>query len=690
MLTTINHIKNKYAQYSFNLATKIAIGFAAIGILFVVVVVNNFIGGQQLKNRLQQITEEVNPMVKHATAVNSTVQSIEPLVLGLISSDENAGFESAAVSLSEKVRSLETQLNDISSLPIFEKADKGFKDDTDQLLIDLENSKPLYDDLINMQKEIVFIIEQSNQLALAISEQEKALTPLLGDIYDELDNEILISMVYEANSSLNRGIWIIEKIKHAGNKQQLEASSAELKAWVGNFGSLLPSLIFGSDEEYFQVFVKRLAEIYTAMIKLLEGEEGLLALQLSKLDAQENQARVIDELRILIKHSQHSTTNMLERSFTVSEQVVVNVKDGVTSQNETNIVLGVSVIVGVSLVSLYLINYFRKSIAFILRELSSLASGRIRPLEESTSSDEFGRLNNSLMTVINNLKKIILGINESSTHVNESVQKVARVSTQTMENMGSQKDELEAVVSALGDMKGVASDVAGHTEHTYEKVADAELLSTKGREKVLASKEAVERVVSQTREAIEVITSLDNGVKNIESVMETISNIAEMTNLLALNAAIEAARAGEQGRGFAVVADEVRSLANRTQQATLDIRQKTLAMIEESRQAVDVMHRSEELVAQSLGQTQDADTTIAEFSNVMNQVKDLSHLIATASEKQVSTVANLNLHIEKVSLLSEQTMEQVVEAGTASARQIEITKDLESKVTQFVIEDKKV
>jgi methyl-accepting chemotaxis protein len=69
------------------------------------------------------------------------------------------------------------------------------------------------------------------------------------------------------------------------------------------------------------------------------------------------------------------------------------------------------------------------------------------------------------------------------------------------------------------------------------------------------------------------VGELTEKTRLIESITDTVKDLADQSNMLALNAAIEAARSGEHGKGFALVAKEIRSLADQSIQATARVRE---------------------------------------------------------------------------------------------------------------------
>lgn len=152
--------------------------------------------------------------------------------------------------------------------------------------------------------------------------------------------------------------------------------------------------------------------------------------------------------------------------------------------------------------------------------------------------------------------------------------------------------------------------------------------TSQGQQVVSTTIETMERLAKQMQQASVGIEALSEHSKKISDLVNSISGIADQTNLLALNAAIEAARAGEQGRGFAVVADEVRQLASRTNKTTEEIVAVVSENLKRTKDAVD-------LIAACQSQAGDALELSTEAGQVMGDIQ-------RGAQKVVDAISQFN------------------------------------------------
>ena len=143
--------------------------------------------------------------------------------------------------------------------------------------------------------------------------------------------------------------------------------------------------------------------------------------------------------------------------------------------------------------------------------------------------------------------------------------------------------------------------------------------------------------------------------------LNDIAGITKQTDLLALNAAIEAARAGDAGRGFAVVADEVRTLAGRTSEFNVDIRN-----------GLDEILQSLAAVGQRINDAASIDMSIAEKSQVV--LKDLGNelLELTAKARQ---------HSDRITAVTEQ-MHGLTQDSVVAIQFEDIVTQMMSRISQ--------
>jgi aerotaxis receptor len=302
------------------------------------------------------------------------------------------------------------------------------------------------------------------------------------------------------------------------------------------------------------------------------------------------------------------------------------------------------------------------SLALLTTPISNLAEKCKKIYEDDLTRevytgrhDEFGTIELALKALQSKTATILSRIDDTATNLHNLSNEASGAALDTDSAIQKQQGEIGRVSSAVHEMSCAILSVSENTSQTSDAAEQADQNVVIGRQSIDESLSATSQLADYIDQVSSTIEKLGVDSQAIGSVIDVINNIAEQTNLLALNAAIEAARAGEQGRGFAVVADEVRTLAQRTQNSTIEIKGIVSRIQASTGASVKSMGIAQEKAQQCVDFNQKAGSAYSVISDAVSMIRNMTQQVAAALEQQSQTSEEVNRNIANIQNQSEDT-----------------------------------
>jgi methyl-accepting chemotaxis protein len=311
-----------------------------------------------------------------------------------------------------------------------------------------------------------------------------------------------------------------------------------------------------------------------------------------------------------------------------------------------------------------------------------IAAGDLAGPVHTTTGDNSSLLAN-ISSMQETLRTMIGTIIGNAAQVSTAADELLHASEAVADRARQQSDAAASMAASVEQMAVSIDQVKENAAEAHGISQEAGAISQEGASVIHNAASEMRKISEAVQSSSTIVEDLGKQSDQITSIVNTIKEIADQTNLLALNAAIEAARAGEQGRGFAVVADEVRKLAERTSLSTTEIAGMVTKIQGGTRSAVTSMQAGVEQVSNGVELANQAGDSINRIRDGAERVTMVVNAISDSIAEQ-STAGNQIAHqLETIAQMSEESAIAVGRTADAARHLHSLSASLHETVAQF-------
>ncbi|WP_369920766.1 methyl-accepting chemotaxis protein [Marinomonas polaris] len=352
----------------------------------------------------------------------------------------------------------------------------------------------------------------------------------------------------------------------------------------------------------------------------------------------------------------------------------------------TNIIIAVFILLSIAvLIAVQVTRFLLKDLRRVSDSMAQIAQGEGDLTQRLTASSK-----DEIAVLVDNFNKFVVLLHGTVSHLKKighelaSQASIAHDSSQNSSlKLEEQQHNISMVATAIHQMSQATQEIANNATNTAINADETVAAGNIGQTQVLKSQESIRTLATDIQEVANVINDLSKNADGINTILTTISGIAEQTNLLALNAAIEAARAGEQGRGFAVVADEVRVLSQRTYSSIEEIQKMIESLQKITKDAVGKIQLSHTRANNSVEDVNQAKDSLDKIQQSVATINDRAAQIATATEEQTSVTEEVNQNTTDIQRGSKELVTLAAESAARAEELKSLADDLTKNINHF-------